>query len=108
MNPPAVAHTFETSDLYEAAYLGYNEFPLVELHVNDATVERHVVFTFGGEREAIRGTARAYFSGQALVNLKEYRFHLEKMKDRMFKALRKGRGQRSRSRAVSSATPELS
>jgi len=107
MTAATVPHTFETSDLYEAAYLGYNEFPLVEMHVNEATVERHVVFTFGGEREQIRSTARAYFSGDALVNLKEYRFQLEQLKDRMFKALRKRSRPRSRARAVSSPVPEL-
>ena len=91
MTPPVVPHTFETSDLYEAAYLSCNALSLVELHVNEASKERHVVFTFGGDRDEIRSTVRAYFSGEALVNLKEYRFHLEKLKDRMFKALRKRR-----------------
>jgi len=89
MTVAPVPHTFETSDLYEAAYLSFNEFVLVELHVNDAGTERHVVFTFGGDRHEMRKTTRDYFSGAALVNLREYRVHLEKLKDRMFKALRR-------------------
>jgi len=82
-------HTFETTDLYEAAYLSSKAFNLVELYIKENALERHAVFTFEGDRDAFRATARTYFCGDAIVNLSSYRYHLEQMKDRMFKALRR-------------------
>lgn len=91
-----IPHAFDTTDLYEAAYFAYNGFRTEKLRVSDATTQRQAVFTFVGNGEELARTQAAYFSGDALVNLREYRAHLETLKDRMFKVVRSSQPRRTR------------
>ena len=78
-----------TEDLYLGAYVLSRGGALKGVRVSRASGRRTAVFALRGPR--VSEEAEAYYAGRAVVNLREYREHLEALKDELFGALRRDR-----------------
>ncbi len=75
-----------TTDLYESTWLWSQGVPPREMKVDRSRKQRSIVFVFDATEEIAR-LQETFHSGQATVNLAEFREKLETLKERMFKLL---------------------
>ena len=76
-----------TENLYLAAYQVSEGAELRTVQVSRANGRSTAVFELEGP--AVQRVAEAFWAGTAVVNLAEYRRHLETLKDELFGALRR-------------------
>ena len=86
--------TCSTENLYLGAYLLSEGAELRRVSVSRANGRTTALFELEGE--AVERASELFFSRRAIVNLAQYRRHLEALKDELFDALRGGSTERGR------------
>jgi len=79
-----------TTDLYESSFLHYSGAKLARAWVDRGRRRETVVFLFEGNGQ-LSQLQTTYHTGQAVVNLTDYRASLEELRAQMFELLRGSR-----------------
>jgi hypothetical protein len=76
-----------TTDLYESSFLDCSGIELAEVWLDQGRLQKTVVFAFDGNYQ-LEELQKSYRTGNAIVNLADYRHSLNRLRDMMFELLK--------------------